>query len=352
MEEIIECMSEAKQIYERLQDSESKLIFRERILFSITNDVIHIQNVIKTIDEGVWFDKITSGDEPRFIWGAGSSGKEIVAAWPGRWSGFLDSNEKKWGTTCAGLNVYKPEEILKKDFKGKIFISSRLYYEEIYTQIRTTGIEDSCIINIGELLEQLARKQYFSLSVLPHMENEVFADVGSLDGMSAKCFIGWCGSNNFRKVYCFEPDKSNAVKCEKNLHHYIELGKAKIVEKGAWSARAKLCFDSNRNGSSHIDLDARNSDEFIEVIDLDSVFESEKETCTFIKMDIEGAELEALMGCKEIICRDKPKLAICIYHKPEDIITIASKILEYNREYKIYMRHYSVRAAETVLYAI
>lgn len=349
---IIQTINNAKKIYERLQDAESKFIFQERLLFSITNDEEHIQQVIKTIDEGVWFDKITSDNEPRYIWGTGTWGKDMVAAWPERWRGFLDNDIKKWGTTCAGLKVFDPEEILQKDFKGKIFISSRLYYSEIYSQIKTAGIEDSCIVNIGELLDQLARKQYFSLNALPHVENEVFADVGSLDGISAQCFIDWCDSNGFRKAYCFEPDKGNAVKCKKNLAHYIELDKAKIVEMGAWSTREKLCFDSKGNGTSHIDLDEHSSDECIEVTDLDSFFETEKETCTFIKMDIEGAELDALLGCKEIICKNKPKLAISIYHKPEDIITIASKVLEYNQEYKLYMRHYSIAAGETVLYAV
>ena len=77
-----------------------------------------------------------------------------------------------------------------------------------------------------------------------------------------------------------------------------------------------------------------------------------KEEVTFIKMDIEGAELKALKGAKNIILRDKPKLAISIYHKPEDIVEIPLFIKELVPEYKLYIRHYSNDSIETVLYAV
>ena len=73
---------------------------------------------------------------------------------------------------------------------------------------------------------------------------------------------------------------------------------------------------------------------------------------TFIKMDIEGSEIPALRGAKEIIETQKPKLAICVYHKPEDIWEIPELILDYVPEYRLYLRHYSITYTETVLYAI
>lgn len=88
----------------------------------------------------------------------------------------------------------------------------------------------------------------------------------------------------------------------------------------------------------------------IPVTTVDNELKSEK--VTFIKMDIEGAELESLKGCKRTILNNKPKLAICVYHKPEDIWEIPSIILEYFSEYKLYLRHYSFAGSETVLYAL
>lgn len=73
---------------------------------------------------------------------------------------------------------------------------------------------------------------------------------------------------------------------------------------------------------------------------------------TFIKMDIEGAELEAIRGARHIIQNQHPKLAISIYHKYEDIWTIPSQIMEYDLGYQFYLRHYSFSDYDTVLYAI
>lgn len=73
---------------------------------------------------------------------------------------------------------------------------------------------------------------------------------------------------------------------------------------------------------------------------------------TFVKMDIEGAEMNALEGMKSIIMEQKPKLAICIYHLYDDLWNIPKYIHELVPEYKLYMRHYSKINEETVIYAI
>ena len=85
------------------------------------------------------------------------------------------------------------------------------------------------------------------------------------------------------------------------------------------------------------------------VVSLDSCI---TDKVTFIKMDIEGAELNALKGSREIIKKYKPRLAVSVYHKKEDLIEIPLYIKELVPEYKLYIRHYSNAAIETVLYAV
>ena len=108
---------------------------------------------------------------------------------------------------------------------------------------------------------------------------------------------------------------------------------------------SKLYFSSN-SSSTKISNDG---DIEVDVIKLDDFFKAH-EAPTFIKMDIEGAELAALKGCAETISRYKPKLAICVYHKPEDIFEIPEYILSLNPDYKMYLRHYTNLVNETVLY--
>ncbi len=95
-------------------------------------------------------------------------------------------------------------------------------------------------------------------------------------------------------------------------------------------------------------------EESVNVTSIDAIKQGElkEEVVTFIKMDIEGAELEALKGAKQTITRDKPDLAICIYHKDEDIVEIPKYILELNPRYELFLRHYDVTAYETILYAV
>jgi hypothetical protein len=83
----------------------------------------------------------------------------------------------------------------------------------------------------------------------------------------------------------------------------------------------------------------------------DFLSEKEQREITYIKLDIEGAELEALKGMKKIIATCKPKLAICIYHKPTDLWTIPLFIRSLNPSYKLYIRQHD-RVHETVCYAL
>ena len=71
----------------------------------------------------------------------------------------------------------------------------------------------------------------------------------------------------------------------------------------------------------------------------------------FIKMDIEGAETDAIIGAKKILKKYKPKLAISIYHKPDDFWSIPLLIKDINTDYKFMFAHHSPIQWESVIYA-
>jgi len=170
-------------------------------------------------------------------------------------------------------------------------------------------------------------------------------DAGSLDGMSSVGFANWCSSSKRKFVYVFEPDRKNIAKCHSTLSKTnIPY---QIVPKGLWNKEAVLRFSARGDGNSTIDSAG---EEMIEVIDMDRELVEKK--VTFIKMDIEGAELNALRGAKTVIEKNIPKMAICVYHKPEDIWEIPQIIMQCCSKYKFYLRHYSLTDSESVLYAV
>ena len=117
-----------------------------------------------------------------------------------------------------------------------------------------------------------------------------------------------------------------------------------MIKKGLFDKDGTISFMSQDGEGSLI------CEEGTEKIDICKI-DTEASDATFIKMDIEGAELKALMGAKETIVKNKPKLAISIYHKPEDIIEIPKYLKTLVPEYKFYLRQYTMSYLECVLYA-
>jgi len=80
------------------------------------------------------------------------------------------------------------------------------------------------------------------------------------------------------------------------------------------------------------------------------VASGEIERVDFVKMDIEGSELAALRGAAKALVRFRPKLAISLYHKPEDFFEIPRYLKQLLPDYEFYLDHYSIHFGETVLY--
>ena len=115
-----------------------------------------------------------------------------------------------------------------------------------------------------------------------------------------------------------------------------------------YSETGPLRFSTDKGTASCVsdDGDAR-----CDAVALDDILQDE-ERVSFIKMDVEGCELAALKGGEGIIRRDRPKLAICIYHKLEDLWEIPLYIHSLYDGYRIYVRNYEDQLYEIVCYAI
>lgn len=344
----VEDIMKVKNIYNHIANDKSREMYVNRLLFSMTEDEQYIKNVIKMTDEGEAFCEIIQRScQRKVIFGAGIWGAQILDTYKmTNFECFVDNKTNGLNSFYNGLPVISFEQYIDNYKDAIVIISTRLYHSEIYQQLITNGISQANIINAGKMIDDMSKRQYFDLPELrdKYMEGqESFVDAGSFDGKTSLMFMKWC-NEKYDKIWALEPDKENMEKCTSALSCGGE--KCQVIPRGLWNKKTTLRFSSCFNGSSQIDEEGK------DVIYTDCLDSLINDKVTFIKMDIEGAEYNAILGAKKTIAKYKPKLAISIYHKPEDIWEIPSLILDINPDYKLYFGHYSVATAETVLYAI
>ncbi|WP_210454333.1 FkbM family methyltransferase [Pantoea ananatis] len=190
---------------------------------------------------------------------------------------------------------------------------------------------------------------YFPDDIVALSESEVFVDCGAYNGDSINAFEVALANRGFtspEKIYAFEPDDVNydLLCTSTQAKGYCECHKA-----GVWSEETTLYFESGKALSSKLSENVTTNS--ISLTTVDNIVADNK--VTFIKMDIEGAELSALEGAKNSIQRCHPLLAISAYHKPDDLIKLPAYIKSIMPGYRFYLRaHHPVHAFELVLYAI
>lgn len=146
-------------------------------------------------------------------------------------------------------------------------------------------------------------EQYFP-EFIEYKENEVFVDAGAYDGHTSIEFIKKCP--NYNSIYIFEPDAENITKAKENLISYSGIYFHCI---GLSNSSNQIRFDAGKGATSSISLTGSS---IIKVDSLDTII---KEKITYLKMDIEGEEINALEGSKTKILECHPKLAISVYHR-------------------------------------
>lgn len=201
--------------------------------------------------------------------------------------------------------------------------------------------------NTGVFYKPYSHKpEYFDDEIVSLSENEVFVDCGAYDGDSILAFCGALkdrGISSYKKIYAFEADAGNACRLIQNL---LELKNIQVIGKGVYDQACMLYFsESGTMGSMVADEGSK-----IEATTIDETVGDEE--VTFIKMDIEGCELKGLRGAEKTIKRWKPKLAICVYHRVEDLITIPQYIQSLRPDYKLFFRNYRQIGLDAILYAI
>lgn len=231
-------------------------------------------------------------------------------------------------------------------------------YQKAYSLFHDGGSKNRILDRIQLLLEglpcpadSLYENGYFAFPGVNVSEKEIYIDGGAYTGDTAKEFIDIMGTDNQDyKIYSFEPDPQNYKEAVKNLAQYSNV---EVIPYGLASRKSELKFTDARGMSSHLTIHDANSIT-VQATSLDLFFadKPQDEWPTIIKLDIEGAEKEALLGAENIIKAKKPQLIICAYHKPEDMYELPQTILKLRDDYKLTFWQIGTSFWDMILYAV
>ena len=300
-----------------------------------------------------------------------------------------DTDSVKWGKKLSGVNCISPLELFKIKQDCTVFITMGDYqnvvkflkqndfpsvnliykYDIVYAEKQFSEKETLNLQNTFEILSDNKSKlvlntillrralneknndlmldiyeenQYFPRDLISFHDKENFVDVGAYNGDTIKLFLNQtCGL--FDNIFAFELDTLNFQELQKTIEK-IKVSPVQSFNVGAYSNEQTIFYSNNQSQSTVGDGKILG-----QVVKLDDCLKDNK--ITFIKMDIEGCELQALQGASHIIQTQKPQLAICVYHKIEDLWEIPLYLKQLVPEYKIYFRHHSRLEYETVCYA-
>lgn len=203
-----------------------------------------------------------------------------------------------------------------------------------------------CSGDYGEVAVPDGLPQYFGAGAPPLREPVRLIDGGAFDGDTVRALFA--ATRAVEAVACFEPDPGNyrkLIECGESLRRESAAPIA-MLPLGLWSSGAQLRFRSDGGTSSGVS-DA--GDQVVQCVRIDDALPGFRPT--LIKMDIEGAEMEALLGAQRTIREARPDLAICAYHRPDHLWSVPLLLDGWGLGYRMTLRVHCHAGFELVLYA-
>lgn len=356
------------------------------------------------------FDRLAPPNQTAIVlFGAGALGKAALKGL--RAAGieplaFTDNRAQLWGNEVEGVRVYSPDEAAGRFRSSTAFVvavyngsSARTQlralrcefvvpfaalfwkYAEVFIPERGVDLphriqEQVDDIRAGyavladdasrrEFCEQIrwrylldynclspasdARLMYFPTDVVKSVEDEVFVDCGAYDGDTIRMFLAIRGVG-FRRIYALEPDPANL---EALLRFVAQLpadlsSRITVLPFAAWDKTERISFSATNTGGSSMMSGAPTQE--IECRPLDNLLT--EEAPTYIKMDIEAAEPEAIRGARVLLGAHAPVVAACVYHRCEHLWQIPKQLKEAAEQYSVFLRRYAEESWEMVCYAV
>lgn len=358
------------------------------------------------------FDRMAQGsNRPLVLVGAGLLGRKCLNGLR-RHSikvlAFVDNNPQKWGTEVDGIQVLSPAVAGKKYGKLAAFVvtiwAPRQSYREAACRLREFGIDTivpfpaliwkfpddllphyqfetpqyylqaadnikkaftllddaesqrqfyghlrwRLLLDYDALPTPSFNDQYFPKDILSIVPNEVFVDCGAYDGDTVRSLL-WNCCEYFERIYAFEPDPVNYNRLEtfvKSLNAEL-AGKIQIAPWAVGSQRGQAKFDAPGATRSSITSSGEIS---VDVVALQDVLLDS--AVTYLKLDVEGVESDALKGALELIEKCRPVIGVCVYHCPSDFFDLPLFLSKYCPEYRFHLRSHDEDGLEMVIYAV
>ena len=356
-------------------------------------------------------DLIREQNDRVVLFGAGNLGQKALRELRGidiEPLAFSDNNKDRWGSTIDGCPVLSPDDVASRYGADALFIvtiwNAAHWYVETLEQLSSLGCKHVCSYSpiywrfserfLPFLLNDLPHKvyedaervleaeqlwadqtsletyrshilwyatgdasrmpsrpvenSYFPADIFAISPSESIVDCGAFDGDTVKQVIDRMG-DQFAAVHAIEADPLSLEKLDKYLGGLTLALREKIHVHACAVCRERMTLRFEVTGS----VDSKICEEGgVEVkgIPIDELFADT--VITMIKMDIEGAEYDALVGGRNTILRDQPILAICVYHTQNDIWRIPLLMHEMLPNHRCYLRGYEGDGFQTVFYAV
>jgi FkbM family methyltransferase len=287
----------------------------------------------------------------------------IVTIWnAAHW--FPETLAQLQGLGCRFISSYSPVywrfaaaflPFLLNDLPHKVYQDAQnvLRAEALWSDQASTDSYRSLIYwyatgDASHLPGRPQENSYFPADIFSISPREVLVDCGAYDGDTVRQATDLVGGA-FHAIHAIEADPLSLQKLDMCLSGMASEIRSRIhVHSCAVGAeRARVRFETTGT------VDSKICDEGgveVECVPLDELFA--ETPVTIIKMDIEGAEYDALRGAAKVIQRDEPILAICVYHTQNDIWRIPLLVREMLPEHRLYLRAYEGDGFQTVLYAV
>lgn len=230
---------------------------------------------------------------------------------------------------------------------GQVLAAERIWADEVS---RTEYLAQVRLRSLGDpsgLALPSAEGSYFLDNVFEVQPGEIFVDCGAFDGDTIRSLIA--RQPAFGKVEAVEADSLSFAKLARYVAELPPELRSKIrlhpCAVGAQGGRVRF-EDSGTLVSRVSDL----GDTVVDLVPLDAMFGSRQ--VSMIKMDIEGGEFNALLGARKVIQRDRPILAICVYHLQQDLWRIPLLIRGMVPDYHMYLKSYGGDGIQTVVFAV